>query len=238
MSGPSAGTTRSRVASTRVPVNLQTVKDKNEDWNPLDDLLKEKKHNDQRGKGVEAFRQAEAALANRDAIVFDADGEDFTDETAARKAVMDRNDLTMMSFSPGGYDASDSEDEINEDDHERLLGEKHGKAVTNLLSRDKASRQKENVIEKPVGVPLWDVDEDAMDVDEGTLPKLDISISHPLLSALHGAIERNGRLSVCEYFISSKLLKLDIALAALLISSGCISSTENPAFIPYLCDLG
>ncbi|KAG6900266.1 hypothetical protein C0993_000719 [Termitomyces sp. T159_Od127] len=222
LSGPLAATARSRVASTHVPAN-QNVKDKSKNWNPLDDLLKEKRQNDQRGKGFEAFRQAEAALANRDVMVFDADDEDFTDEAAARKAVMERNHLTSTSSSPGGYDASDSEEVVNEHDHQRLLGEKHGKAVANLLNCDKASRQKEKDIEKPVGVPLWHVNEDAMDVDEATLPKLDISTSHPLLLVLHDAIDRN-----------------DITQAALLISSGCISSiyiAENPVFIPYLCGL-
>ncbi|KAG5726394.1 hypothetical protein E4T56_gene9334 [Termitomyces sp. T112] len=222
LSRSAASTTRSRVASTRVPVPLSTqnLKGKGKNWNPLDDLLKEKKRNDQRGKGFEAFRQAEAALANRDAIMFDAGDEDFTDEAAARKAVTERSHLT---FSPGGYDASESDDEVNEHDPERLLGEKHGKAVVSLLNRDKASRQKDKEIEKPVGVPLWHVNEDAMDVEEETLPKLDITKSHPILTGLQGALDRN-----------------DITQAALLISSGIISSVhmaESPAFISYLCDL-
>ncbi|KAG6903046.1 hypothetical protein C0995_007479 [Termitomyces sp. Mi166 len=224
-SGRAALTTRSHVAPTRVPANVSTqnVKGKSKNWNPLDDLLKEKKRNDQRGKGFEAFRQAEAALANRDAIMFSADNEDFTDEAAARKAVVERNDLILMSSSPGGYDAGNSEDEVNEHDHERLLGEKHGKAVASLLNRDKESRRKEKEIEKPVGVPLWHVDEDGMDLDKGTLPKLHISTSHPLLSALQDALDRN-----------------DITHTALLLSSGIVSSiymAENPALIPYLCDL-
>ncbi|KAG5342717.1 hypothetical protein C0989_010685 [Termitomyces sp. Mn162] len=208
LSRSAASTTRSRVASTRVPVPLSTqnLKGKGKNWNPLDDLLKEKKRNDQRGKGFEAFRQAEAALANRDAIMFDAGDEDFTDEAAARKAVTERSHLT---FSPGGYDASESDDEVNEHDPERLLGEKHGKAVVSLLNRDKASRQKDKEIEKPVGVPLWHVNEDAMDVEEETLPKLDITKSHPILTGLQGALDRN-----------------DITQAALLISSGIISSVH------------
>ncbi|KAG6911113.1 hypothetical protein DXG01_003853 [Tephrocybe rancida] len=218
-----SGSTRSHVIPSRVPVVLieQNSKTKRKTLNPLDDLLREKKRDDQRGKGSEAFRQAEAALADRDAIMFDGVDDDFTNEAAARKAVVERKRSALRSSSPGGHNVSDGEDDVDDEDRKRLLGEEQGKAVASLLSRDKASRQKEKEIEKLVGVPLWRASEDVMDVDQEALPKVALSTPHPMLSALQGAVDHG-----------------DTAQAALLIGSGVIFQlADNPAVIPYLCDL-
>ncbi|KAF8070514.1 hypothetical protein FPV67DRAFT_1756091 [Lyophyllum atratum] len=183
--------TRTRVASTRLPALATKKKAKMKTYNPLDDLLKEKKRDDQRGKGSEALRQAEAALANRDAIMVDVDDDDFTSEAAARKAVLERKRIFSKSSSPVAYEASEKE------------------------------------IVKVAGLPFWQVDgerDDLMEVDEVALPSLTIQSPRPSLSLLQSAIERN-----------------DTVQAALLIGSGAIFSfinlAENPAIIPYLCEL-
>ncbi|GLB37490.1 hypothetical protein LshimejAT787_0405410 [Lyophyllum shimeji] len=211
---------RTRVASTHCP-SAVTAKGKGKAYNPLDALLKEKKRDDQRGKGSEALRQAEAALANRDAIMLDVD-DDFTNEAAAQKAVLERKRTAMKSSSPMAYDANESDDELNDEERTRLLGEKRGKAIVNLLDTDKAMRAKD--VEKVAGTPFWqgagEMD-DLMEVDEVAFPPLDISKPHPLLSALRGAIERK-----------------DIAQATLLIGSiASIHLGDHTNVIPYLCEL-
>ncbi|KAG6841874.1 hypothetical protein C0991_005604 [Blastosporella zonata] len=206
-SGSATSTKHSRVTSTPIPVALteQKPKGKRKTYNPLDELLKEKKRDDERGKGADALRQAEAALAQRDAIMSNVENDDFTSEAAAKKAVMERKGLSMLSSSPGRYEAMYSDDDVDDNDRKRLLGEEHGNAVANLLKRDKASRLQEKEIEKPVGVPLWRVNDDAHDlrnVDQATLPTLDISNPHPLLLALLASIARNA-LSVDEIILSN-----------------------------------
>ncbi|KAF5380445.1 hypothetical protein D9615_004477 [Tricholomella constricta] len=229
MSAPSPSSKRMRVASTRTPVisTAPTQKGKGKAYNPLDDLLKEKKRDDQRGKGSEALRQAEAALANRDAIIVDVDvNDDFTNEAAARKAVSERRRLALKSSSPMAHDASESEQELDDEDRARLLGEQNGKAIVNMLDSDRASKQREKETEKPVGVPLWQMGEELdgfMDVDEAAPPPLNISNPHPIMSVLQGAIQRN-----------------DLVQATMLIGTGAISSinlAENTIVIPYLCQL-
>ncbi|KAG6832609.1 hypothetical protein H0H92_014445 [Tricholoma furcatifolium] len=224
-----SSTKRTRVAPSRVPVTLttQSTKPKGRTYNPLDELLREKKRDNMLGKGSEAFHAAEAALANQDSILLgmeDEDSDDFTSEAAARKAVGNHKYMGWEFSSPDAYHADDSEGEMDDKDRQRLLGEKHGKAVASLLSRDKAARQKELEIQKPVGMPLWRTNEDAdnsMDVDQEPSPKL--PTSHPILSLLQGALDRNYT-----------------AQAALLIGSGAIALklADDPAAISFLCNLG
>ncbi|KAG6845920.1 hypothetical protein H0H87_000726 [Tephrocybe sp. NHM501043] len=220
-SGSSVSAKRSCAASSRI--SKSKVKAKGKAFNPLDEMLKEKKRDDQKGKGSEAFRQAEAALADRDAIMTTAEDEAFTSEMAARQAVTERKGWSLWSSSSGRYDASD--EDVNDEDRKRLLGEEQGSAVASLLNRDKVSRLRDREIEKSVGVPFWRVKEDAqdlMDNDQVDQPKLIISTPHPLLVTLQSAVDRN-----------------DVVQAALLINSGIMSYlqlADNPAVIPYLCD--
>ncbi|KAG5639407.1 hypothetical protein H0H81_002939 [Sphagnurus paluster] len=224
---------RPRVASSRMPVTLtapNTQKGKAKAFNPLDELLKEKKRDNERGKGSEALRQAEAALANKDMIMRDIDEDDFTNEAAARKAVavVEHKRRILKSSSPMSYDAHgaiDSEDELNDEDRVKLLGDEAGKSIADLLNSDKASRRRETEIEKLLGVPFWQ-DEDLdnlMEVDEAARPSLDLLNSPPLLALLQGTVNRG-----------------DLAHASILISSGALSSIslpEYPALFPYLCEL-
>ncbi|KAG6849823.1 hypothetical protein H0H93_004632 [Arthromyces matolae] len=223
VANPATSAKRTRVSSTFGPVPLtaqNATKSKAKSYNPLDDLLREKKRDDHRGRGSEALRLAEEALANRDAILANGDEDDFTDEAAARKAIFSS---AQALSSPSAWDDSNNEDDVNDQDRERLLGAKQGKAVANLLNNDRVSRWKEMQTEKHVGVPFWGASQHSMDVDEDHPPKLHISTSDSLLSVLQDSVDRN-----------------DVLLASLLLNSGVLSSVlvcENPAVISYLCNL-
>ncbi|KAG5648504.1 hypothetical protein DXG03_003115 [Asterophora parasitica] len=227
MSGPSSVSKRTRVASTCTPVTLtQAQKGKAKAFNPLDELLREKKRDDKRGKGSQALRQAEAVLASRDTIMIDVDDDDFANEAAAQKALNFRQLMDAKSSSPVAFGSLDSEDDLDDEDRKRLLGEENGKTIANILDSDRASKQREKESKTPLGIPLWQVDEafpDLMDVDEVALPTLSNTKPNPVLFALQGAVKRK-----------------DIMQAALLVGSGVISSinlTENSCVIPYLCKL-
>ncbi|RDB24989.1 hypothetical protein Hypma_007853 [Hypsizygus marmoreus] len=225
-------TRRTRIASTRMPVilagSLGSKKGKGKAFNPLDELLKEKKLADKGGKGSDAFRQAEAAVANKDAMLQEMELEDdWADEDAAKMAVAERERMIMKSSSPMAFEGVFDDITIDEEDRQRLFGKDGGKAIVDIINSDKAKKRMEQESEKTAGVPFWEASDgdldDQMTIDESKLPTLDITMDHPILSLFKSAIERN-----------------DIAQAALLINSGAMTSIsvpDHPSVMSYLCEL-
>ena len=166
--------TESSKPSTKLPIKRR-VED------PLEMLLREKKQAEKSGKGLEAFRLAEAAV------------EDWTNEEAALAAVREGRDLNFSSDddlfgSPAGS-ASGSFPEAEERD--RLLGEDRGKAISDILGKDKKGKAQLAVPAKVAGVYLWEEDWRMDDRMETTseLRSSTVEDMHPVIKDLKSALE-------------------------------------------------
>ena len=176
---------------------------------PLEILLKEKKLAENSGKGTEALRRAETAVARSNAMgsEWDSDrehprsakrGHDWTNEAAAMNAVRERQDLdfgsgTSLFGSPRS--ASDSFPEA--EDQERLLGFERGKAVSILLAGDMQRKAHVRAEGKMSGVLLWleDREMDSQTVlpsEKPPQPTLAGATVHPIIKAVNIAVERGG----------------------------------------------
>jgi len=178
--------------------------------NPLDELLKEKKLADKRGNGDEAFRQAEAAVKNKDFVLQDMD--DLMNEETARVAVSDLERMNVESSCPSLCASDDDEIAMDEMDRQKLFGEEGGKAIKDIVEGDKLKRQKEREDKKLIGIPLWQTDSfDLMEVDEPnpTSPRRDHR--HPLLSMIASALENKGmfRCILTVRMMNTGLFRLD-----------------------------
>lgn len=164
---------------------------------PLDQLLKEKRRANKAGKGDEAFRRAEAAVAERDSMLMDSDSDDWTNENLARKAVVERDRLDTKGSSPAAFGPGSNDIDLDESDRRRLFGEARGDAIVRILEGDKVKTQQERESEKIVGVPFWSEAEldDHMEIDEKSAPVLDMNMvnKHPIISLLSKVIEHKGK---------------------------------------------
>ncbi|KAF7376222.1 VWFA domain-containing protein [Mycena sanguinolenta] len=190
---------------------------------PLAALLKEKKLADQRGKGSAAFRQAEDALRAGSPLSDESDNDDEEDWTNEAAAIKDHSRGWGSTSSPGPG-TSDSEDvSLNDEDQYRLLGEKQGKAVVQILDSDREKRAAAKGKQKVLGVPLWEVDAAPMDTDPTIPSPPDHTRKQPVLALLKSTIHSG-----------------DLSQAALLLSSGIFANLnllEHKESIAYLCGL-
>lgn len=193
---------RTRTAPNRGPViltkGLSAKKGKGKAFDPLDELLKEKKLADKRGKGDAAFRLAEGAIAGKNAMIdemsLESDSADWSNEDAARMAVDERARIDMKSSSPVASGSGNGGDvTLSAQDPERLLGEKHGKAVVNILDGDRKRKQVEKEAEKIAGISLWSESsaDEGMAIDQ-VFPTLMNPGNNSLVHTLSTAIEKQG----------------------------------------------
>src|SRR3984885_11990816 len=186
-----------RVTSGRGPIAVaQGKKAAKKFYDPLEELLKEKRLADKRGKGAEAFRLAEVALAGKDSLLEEMNEEDWTNEDAARMAVAERERMELKS-SPIVNDAGNDEMVLDAEDKQRLLGEERGRAIENILDGDRAKTRKDKENERVFGVSFWSEDlGENMAIDGVTsLPAL--TDSHPVLQLLKASVDRKGVLWCC-----------------------------------------
>jgi hypothetical protein len=163
-------------------------------YDPLEELLKEKRLADKRGKGAEALRLAEVALAGKDALLEEMNEEDWTNEEAARTAVAERERMEMKS-SPTMNDTTHEDMVLDASDKQRLFGEERGKAIGDILDGDRAKTRKEKETEKVFGVPLWS--EEIQDLDNH-MPVDNVTQiakprdSHPVLQQVKLSVDNRG----------------------------------------------
>ncbi|KAH9930387.1 hypothetical protein B0H21DRAFT_106737 [Amylocystis lapponica] len=224
---------------------------------PLEALLKEKKLADKRGNGMSALRAAEAAVASssqqlKRELMSEMDDEEdsendaaWADEDAALQIVQrGARGLDMRSSSPvpttthaseeSDDDSESDEEDLQEADCEKILGEKGGKAVGKILASDRRSnvtKAKGKRKERVIGVSLWE-DLDAVADKTGDHMQTDTIMSlplkadldgHSIISALRDAMER-----------------ADESLVVRILGSGCLSLLEprqSVAVTPWLYNL-
>lgn len=146
---------------------------------PLDALLREKRLADSRNQGEEARRQADNALAKKHML--DEMETNNSDDEATLRVSTDPFGL----MTPPGDDSP-----VEEAEGARLLGNKRGKAVHNILEGDRKKEQVAMRYEQTLGVPLWrDDEEEAMDSD---LSPPTFSSKSPMLEVFSDAISRQG----------------------------------------------
>ena len=149
---------------------------------------------DKRGKGDEAFRLAEVALAGRDALLEEMNEEDWTNEDAARIAVAERERMELKS-SPMPDDTASDEMVLDAEDKQRLFGEARGKAIKDILDGDRAKKRLEKANERVVGVSLWSEgvpeSDDHMAVDN-VVAMLEPEDSHSILRLVKTSIDSKG----------------------------------------------
>jgi hypothetical protein len=170
-------------------------------YDPLEELLKEKRLADKRGKGAEAFRLAEVTLAGKDALLEEMDEEDWTNEETARMAVAERERMEMKS-SPitNDIDIGHEDTVLDASDKQRLFGEERGKAIGDILDGDRAKTRKEKETEKVFGVPLWS--DEIQDLDnhmsiDNVAQIAKLRDSHPILQLVQLSVDNRGVLCVC-----------------------------------------
>jgi hypothetical protein len=194
-SSHSSASQSARATSGRGPAHAQGKKQpKAKACDPLEELLKEKRLADKRGKGVEAFRLAEVALAGKDALLEEMNEEDWTNEDAARTAVEQRERMETKS-SPMANNMGDDEMILDAEDKQRLFGEERGKAIEDILDGDRAKTRKEKENQKVFGVSLWSKGvsdlEDPMAIDN-VVPMPELEGSHPVLRLVKTSVDRKG----------------------------------------------
>jgi hypothetical protein len=186
-----AASDRGPVVSAQAQVKRQP---KGKAYDPLEELLKEKRLADKRGKGGEALRLAEVALAGKDALLEEMDEEDWTNEDAARTAVAQREYMEKRS-SPMANDFGINEMVLDAEDKQRLFGEERGKAIEDILDGDRAKTQKEKENQKVFGVSLWSEWIPGMDnhmAIDSAVPMKELIGSHPVLRLVKAFVDRKG----------------------------------------------
>jgi hypothetical protein len=146
---------------------------------PLETLLKEKKQAEKSGKGMEAFRLAEAAV------------EDWTNEEAALAAVREGRDLNYSDDDIFGSPAvSASGSFLDPEEREKLFGGERGKVIFNILGKDQ--KKKQSVPAQVAGMFFWEEDWQMGDRLETTSEFRSWSSTadpHPLIKDLKCALE-------------------------------------------------
>ncbi|KZT11044.1 uncharacterized protein LAESUDRAFT_755664 [Laetiporus sulphureus 93-53] len=179
---------------------------------PLDALLKEKNQADKHGRGINALRAAEAALASssrtKETVKFESDDEDpfispRAHEKVAHVPIEESPGLEHKSHEGDGYESTSEDEQLQEGEYERILGEEGGKAVGDILAKDRrlkmTAKQKKNQKKgRILGVPFWDTHlpddgDEAMEADSiPPLPFDQVEASeHPFLSSLFQAVHGN-----------------------------------------------
>nr|GAT60526.1 predicted protein [Mycena chlorophos] len=132
---------------------------------PFAALLKEKRNAVRRGVDDQALLRAEQIIRSGSPLTDmtddeDGDDVDWTDENAARNAVIAQA-ASSDDFDEGRLDAM----AVNDNDRLRLLGDKRGKEVAQILGNDRARREAAKGKQKVIGVPLWQAGDSSMETD-------------------------------------------------------------------------
>jgi hypothetical protein len=160
-------------------------------FDPLEELLKEKRLADKRGKGDEAFRLAEGTVAGKDALLNEMD-EGWTNEAAARMAVVERARMEMISSGTMADSSGHDELTVHGKDGQRLFGNDRGQVITKILDGDRAQQLREKEKKKTFGVSLWLESSPDLDGFTSLAPALESQNIHPILQLLTSCIERKG----------------------------------------------
>lgn len=192
-SQPLLGPPKGRVASACVAIPAtrkaygEKGKGKGTVYNPLDDLLKERKRAEQRGLDDEVVRRADAAVKKRDFLLRETD--DFTNEPPTTGS-------TSNAKEPEEF-------VMDKEDRRRLFGEEQGQVIGDMLEGDKVVQQREKASEKAFGVILWEASdgqhrlEDLMDTEDESPQLLQTTeVEHPVISLLKSAVERKSTFSL------------------------------------------
>ncbi|KAA1476083.1 hypothetical protein DENSPDRAFT_932792 [Dentipellis sp. KUC8613] len=214
-------------------------------FDPLDLLLSEKRREERKGSSSAAMRRAEAAGAEREALLRDmvfsededeeevrdragsssdgegrkrkASGTGWADEEAARNAA--RRGMEMRN---AGREVREEEamEEVNAEERERLLGAKEGKAVGKILDGDRVGV---GVVKRKVlGVEVWvEADGDAMVVDGG-VPVCEFAEEGGVLGLLRDAVT-SGNLTRAKMLLDAGLLRT-------------VDLSPKPAVLRWLCE--
>lgn len=184
--------------------------------NPLDALLKEKKNAEKKGKGADALRAAETAVAGKQGLLAEMDEEDpaWQDEGAAFSALKYRDRLEKDLSSDGAHD----DHEMGEEDQQRLFGRKCSKSIKVILDKDKGKAVDTESESKPFGIPLWLDATDQMEV-EPEVPQFTAPDAKPVWGSLAAALTRQ-----------------DVPLSSLLLET--LPTSLLSSIVPYACQLG
>ncbi|KAI0762079.1 hypothetical protein BD413DRAFT_585376 [Trametes elegans] len=224
--------------------------------NPLAALLREKKREEQTGKGMAAIRLAEmmraASKSNEGACSLkgemdvEEDSEnnmDWSSEVAGLGAAARGAKRSKSSRTPSGSTAdskrgvddgyvSDDERALAGIDCEAILGKKGGKAVGKILEKDLKARKAQALAklnEEPVGVPLWSPDSTGETRVEG----MDVDSSLPPFAVPEGA---NALLQA----FGDAVARNDVAQVSALLASGLVAflrpGGDYQFVIPWLFD--
>ncbi|KAF9012393.1 hypothetical protein BDQ17DRAFT_1343807 [Cyathus striatus] len=185
-------------------------------FNPLDELLKEKRLADKRGKGEKALLIAEEAALKlaRGTLLDEMDDEEDISCTGRLSAIpsLDANGFLTDEVS------------LAEEDRKRLFGEDGGKDIMNILQSDKEKKAREKANQKIAGVPLWRNIGSAKEMlIDFTPPGMNNASTHPILQMFDSALRDR-----------------DYITANILLGSGALSTTEvarESDFINYLFEL-
>ncbi|KAG9221056.1 hypothetical protein CCMSSC00406_0005505 [Pleurotus cornucopiae] len=183
--------------------------------NPLDALLKEKKNAEKKGKGADALRAAETAVAGKQGLLAEMDEEDpaWQDEGAAFSALKYRDRLEKDLSSDGAHD----DHEMGEEDQQRLFGRKCSKSIKVILDKDKGKAVDTESESKPFGIPLWLDATDQMEV-EPEVPQFTPPDDNPVWGSLAAALTRQ-----------------DVPLSSLLLET--LPTSLLSSIVPYACQL-
>jgi hypothetical protein len=204
--------------------------------NPLDNLLREKRQLDRKGKGPAAFAEAEQASSNLAWMraEMDAEEDDSTDEDAALDAIQRVQNSMLKSSSPT------TEDEVLDQEDRSLLRGDKGAAVRALLAEDRKNRKNQRE-EQVVGINLWlDNSGDQHMESFEDIPKPPNSISDDvMLHAVSSALLQKGTSSSLSHqFVSH--LGSDTIQATLMLNSGVLLGMRHfdAAFSDYFLKIG
>ncbi|KAG7440007.1 uncharacterized protein BT62DRAFT_938438 [Guyanagaster necrorhizus] len=210
---PPRASKRARIVPSRGLVMLATEAPKKKSVNPIDTLLREKKRGESSGGGAAGLLRAENALASGNVEL------PLAAENLALDTIRHQADL-LNGSSTDPIDVGDMS--FDQEGGQRLLGEKRGKAVLDILEGDKRKIEHIRMHQKYLGVPLWDDEPKDTTMDSASLHSFDEEDT-PALKLLKDAIG-----------------KQNTAQAALLLESGIflnVNSRKNPSVVPYLCHL-
>ncbi|KAF4598548.1 hypothetical protein EYR40_006908 [Pleurotus pulmonarius] len=183
--------------------------------NPLDALLKEKKNAEKKGKGADALRAAESAVAGKQGLLAEMDEEDpaWQDEGAAFSALEYRDRLEKDLSSDDAHDGH----EMGEEDQQRLFGRKYSHSIKVILDKDKGKAVDTESESKPFGIPLWLDATDQMEV-EPEVPQFSAPDDNPAWVSLGAA-----------------LASRDASLSSLLLET--LPTSLLSVIVPYVCQL-
>ncbi|KAG5220250.1 VWFA domain-containing protein [Salix suchowensis] len=187
--------------------------------NPLDALLKEKKNAEKKGKGADALRAAETAVAGKRGLLAEMDEEDpaWQDEGAAFSALKYRDRLERDLSSDGAND----DHEMGEEDQQRLFGRKCSKSIKVILDEDKGKAVDTESESKPFGIPLW---LDATDQMKSSPRYPNLPLRTTILSGLK---RDHPRLGLSAYLALSRLWSGPLQSATVLPVSVLYSALDH-----------